>query len=214
LHGFADASVKAYCAVVYFVSELCGAYNIELLTSKTRVAPNKNHTIPRLELMSGRILAQLMSSVKHVLGSEVEIIETYFWLDSKTALCWIYNRGEWKQFVRHRVNEILNLSRKEDWNHCPGEYNPADVGSRGTVASKLKDNTLWWKGPSWLAGPKDGWPMKNEIEATGESQSEAKQTVVLAANVEKVPRLENVLDIRRFGSLCSLNRSKVSMSLI
>jgi hypothetical protein len=110
LHGFADASVKAYCAVVYFVSELCGAYNIELLTSKTRVAHNKNHTIPRLELMSGRILAQLMSSVKHALGSEVEIIETYFWLDSKTALCWIINRGEWKQFVRYRVNEILNLS--------------------------------------------------------------------------------------------------------
>ena len=206
LHGFADASVKAYCAVVYFVSELCGAYNIELLTSKTRVAPNKSHTIPRLELMSGRILAQLMSSVKHALGSEVEIIETYFWLDSKTALCWIYNRGEWNKFVRHRVNEILNLSRKEDWNHCPGEDNPADVGSRGTVASKLKDNTLWWKGPSWLAGPKDGWPMKNEIEATGESQSEAKQTVVLAANVEKVPSLENVLDIRRFGSLCKLVR--------
>jgi hypothetical protein len=110
LHGFADTSVKAYCAVVYFVSELCGEYHIELLTSKTRVAPSKNHTIPRLELMSGRILAQLMSSVKHALGSEVEIIETYFWLGSKTALCCIYNRWEWKQFVRHTVNEILNLS--------------------------------------------------------------------------------------------------------
>ena len=82
------------------------------------------------------------------------------------------------------------MSRKEDW----------------TVASKLKDNTLWWKGPSWLAGPKDGWPMKNEIEATGESQSEAKQAVVLDANVEKVPSLENVLDIRRFWSLCKLVR--------
>jgi hypothetical protein len=93
LHGFADASVRAYYAVVYFVSELFGAYNIELLTSKTRVASNKNHTIPRLELMSGRILSQLMSSVKHALGSEVEIIETYFWLDSKTALCWICSRG-------------------------------------------------------------------------------------------------------------------------
>jgi hypothetical protein len=48
--------------------------------------------------------------------------------------------------------------------------------------------------------------MKNEIEATAESQSEAKQTVVLAANVEKVPSLGNVLDIRRFGSLCKLVR--------
>jgi hypothetical protein len=48
--------------------------------------------------------------------------------------------------------------------------------------------------------------MKNDIEATGESQNEAKQTIVLAANVERVPSLENVLDIRRFGSLCKLVR--------
>ena len=28
-------------------------------------------------------------------------------LDSKTALYWIFNNGNWKQFVPHRVNEIL-----------------------------------------------------------------------------------------------------------
>ena len=103
-----------YCAVVYFVCEMYGAFSVTLLTSKTRVAPLKTQTIPRLELMSGRVLAK---TVHHALEGEVEIKGSRQWLDSKTALWWINNRGEWKQFVRQRVNEILRMTRKEDWAH-------------------------------------------------------------------------------------------------
>ena len=98
LHGFADASIKAHCAVIYFVCEVGGSFSVELLTSKTRVAPLKTQTIPRLELMSGRILARLMDTVKKALEREVDIKEIVLWLDSKTALHWINNAGEWKQF--------------------------------------------------------------------------------------------------------------------
>ena len=101
---FADASLKAYCAVIYFVTELNGSYHVELLTPKTRIAPMKAQTIPRLELMSARILAKLMSTVDEGLEHSVQFSSVYYWLDSKTALCWINNRGEWKQFVRSRVN--------------------------------------------------------------------------------------------------------------
>ena len=131
LHGFADASGKAYCAMVYFVCEFYGAITATLLTSKTRVSPLKPQTIPRLELMSGKILATLVNTVKNALEAEVEISRTCLWLDSKTALWWIANNGEWKQFVRHRVNEILKVTKKDEWAHCPGEENPADIGSRG-----------------------------------------------------------------------------------
>ena len=58
-----------------------------------------------------------------VLEEEVEVQEVILWLDSKTVLYWINNAGEWKQFVRHRVNEILQLTNKEKWRHCPGEMN-------------------------------------------------------------------------------------------
>ena len=156
LHGFGDASGKAYCAVVYFLCEAYGAFSVTLLTSKTRVAPLKTQTIPRLELMSGRVLAKLMETVQNALKEEVEIKGSRQWLDSKTALWWINNRGEWKQFVRQRVNEILRITRKEDWAHCPGEQNPADIGSRGEFASRLKKNELWWRGPTWLSGPREG----------------------------------------------------------
>ena len=60
-----------------------------LLTSKTRVAPLTKQSIPRLELLSGVILARLASSVKNALQSQVQIDKTYLWLDSKTAICWI-----------------------------------------------------------------------------------------------------------------------------
>ena len=164
LHGFADASSKAYCAVVYFVCEAFGAFTVTFLTSKTRVAPPKTQTIPRLELMSGRVLAKLMETVQNALKEEVEIKGSRMWLDSKTALWWINNRGEWKQFVRQRVNEILRITRKEDWAHCPGEQNPADVGSRGELASRLKENELRWRGPAWLSGPKEEWPVSQICE--------------------------------------------------
>ena len=59
LHGFADASRKAYCVMIYFVCEFSGAITATLLTSKMRVSPLKPQTIPRLELMSGKILATL-----------------------------------------------------------------------------------------------------------------------------------------------------------
>ncbi|XP_068670918.1 uncharacterized protein [Montipora foliosa] len=108
LHGFGDASEKAYCAVVYLVLETSSGNYPVLLTSKTRVAPLAKQSIPRLELLSGVILARLASSVKEALQSQVQIDKTYLWLDSKTAIYWIKGSKEWKQFVQNRVNEILS----------------------------------------------------------------------------------------------------------
>ena len=93
---------------------ITGMYHVELLASKTRIASMKAHTITRLEMMPGRILAWLMARIKTALEAEVEITEIHYWLDSKTAFCCINNKGKWKQFVRHRFNEILNLTLVEE----------------------------------------------------------------------------------------------------
>ena len=92
------------------------------------MAPLKELSIPRLELIACLILAKLMCTVKNALNSQVSVQKVKFWSDSMTALYWIMNRGEWKQFVSHRVNEIVKLSEKENWGHCPSEQNPADIG--------------------------------------------------------------------------------------
>ena len=82
LHGFGDASKKAYCAVVYFVCRTNVGVYVRLLASKARVAPLKTTSILRLELMSARLLAQIMKSVKASLENQVRIDSTKFWLDS------------------------------------------------------------------------------------------------------------------------------------
>lgn len=148
LHRFGDASKRAYCAMAYLVYRTDdGQAHANLVASKMRVAPLKQLSIPRLELMSARILAQLMNTVCNALQSQVKVDGVRFWMDSKTALSWIQNKRKWKQFVQHRADKILRLTNKEKWAHCSTLENPADLGSRGVLASQLKENKLWWRGP-------------------------------------------------------------------
>lgn len=202
LHGFGDASQKGYCAVIYFVYYTNNGVHVRLLTSKTRVAPLKEMSIPRLELMSARILAQLMDVVKNALNSQVKLTGTRMWLDSVTALHWIRNRGEWKQFVRHRVDEILKLTHKVDWGHCPGVENPADLGSRGVAGTKLKGESLWWQGPSWLSGPQEGWPAEEVILPKGpEIREEELKSAALVVSADVVHDITTVIDLSRHSNI-------------
>jgi hypothetical protein len=200
LHGFGDASKKAYSAVIYFVYRTDVGVYVRLLTSKARVAPLKTTSIPRLELMSARLLAQVMNSVKVSLHNQVRVDGTKFWLDSMTALYWIMNKGEWKQFVHHRVNEILKLTNKGDWGHCPGRENPADIGSRGLVASELKQSQLWWVGPDWLTKTREEWP---KFEATNKSPTvveEERKSAVMVLEVREPLGVGRVLNINNYGT--------------
>jgi hypothetical protein len=70
LHGFSDASKRAYAAVVYmkFVYE-DGQIEVRLISSKTKVAPIKQQSIPRLEFLGATILVRLVNTVKNALPS-------------------------------------------------------------------------------------------------------------------------------------------------
>ena len=52
LCGFCDASSKAYAGVVYLLVETTTRSLVKFVAAKTRVAPLKVQTIPRLELLS------------------------------------------------------------------------------------------------------------------------------------------------------------------
>ena len=113
LHGFSDSSKQAYAAVVYLRSSYDdGHIKVSLVSSKTRVAPLKQQSIPRLELLGTCILARLMDTVQRSLPQE---IQTFYSTDSKTALCCITNEKPWKQYVNHRVAEIRTLTAKDEW---------------------------------------------------------------------------------------------------
>ena len=63
LHGFCDASVKAYAAIIYSrVITRDGSIKVTMLTLTTRVAPIK--PLPRLELCGAVLLANLIEKVQ------------------------------------------------------------------------------------------------------------------------------------------------------
>ena len=89
LHGFSDASEKAYAAVVYLrtVYDDGKTINTNIIASKNRVAPLKKQTIPRLKLLGATILARLLHSVKSELEPIITLSGCYHWVDSFTIHC-------------------------------------------------------------------------------------------------------------------------------
>jgi len=155
LHVFADASPKAYGAVVYIQH----ANSSSLVISKSRVAPLKQHTLPRLELMAASIAARLGSFVVDSLDYKLDV---HYWSDSQIVLCWLQSKKKLKPFIDHRVKGILTIS--SFWRYCPTDCNPADLLTRGLSAQQFVNSTLWRHGPPWLSSPTD-WPTWTASEA-------------------------------------------------
>ena len=216
LHAYSDASERSYAAVIYLrIVYESGDIKIHFVTSKAKVSPIKKQSIPRLELLGATLMSKLVHAVHSVLQKEVqEPIDTFYWVDSMATLCWIKNEKPWKQFVRHRVSEILKLSSRDNWYHCPGPQSPADLPSRGNFAPLLAANTFWWEGPEFLKLTPDKWPSAQIqsafecSEALAEKvKAEPKVTHVMVNSGKGDNELSNVIDISRSSSKGKLLRT-------
>ena len=88
VHGFSDASWRAYAAVVYLrMVDTQREVHTSFVTSKTRVAPIKRLTIPRLKLCGAHLLSQLISHVRTCLS--VPLSKAFVWTDSTVVLNWL-----------------------------------------------------------------------------------------------------------------------------
>ena len=125
LHGFSDASGKAYACIIYLrVLFKNGDILTTFVASKSRVAPIKHVLIPRLELMACLILVRLMTVTLKSLADYV-IDRVFCWSDSTDCLFWIDHREKlWCRFVQNRVSEIRERLPNAKWRFCPGEKNP------------------------------------------------------------------------------------------
>lgn len=150
IHGFCDSSEKAYAAVIYLkVVQPDGTAAITLLTSKTKVAPIKRISLPRLELCGAVLLSKLLHQV--VAAMQLTQSKTFLWTDSTITLAWIKGYPHnWKTFIANRVAEIQNVASPSDWYHVKSGENPADCATRGIGPTELAQHDLWWNGPSWL----------------------------------------------------------------
>ena len=178
LHDFCDASTTAYAAVVFlkFVGA-DGQVQVSYVMAKTRVAPIKQTSIPRLELMAAHSLAKLASYVLNAIKTVKIIDNVYLWSDSKIVLAWISKPSHyWKLFVKNRVQEIHDIFPAEVWMHCPGLQNPADLHSRGMKLNELLSCDVYWHGPEWLKQPKSHWPSNCNVELDFDSADCLKET--------------------------------------
>ncbi|GFY61479.1 integrase catalytic domain-containing protein [Trichonephila inaurata madagascariensis] len=87
LHFFCESSKLAYSAVVFLRVDIGSTVHIQLVQSKTRIAPceKKDATIARLELLGAAISACLSTTVL----KEFPTDDVYFRTDSTTVLAWL-----------------------------------------------------------------------------------------------------------------------------
>lgn len=181
LHGFCDASEKAYAAVVYSKIQKKSSVEVHLIVSKTRVAPIHLKTaLPRLKLCGAVLLANLLKATKEAL--KVDKIKVTAWSDSMVTLGWLNGSPHrWKTCVANRVSEVQSI-KVEEWRYVKSEDNPADCATRGVMPGELGKHHLWWTGPTWLKEDPTSWEI-TEIEET--NTEERKQIVNAAATKRK-----------------------------
>ncbi|CAB0010313.1 unnamed protein product, partial [Nesidiocoris tenuis] len=88
LAAFADASEKAYAAVIYIITLVGSQPCVRLLTARARVAPIQMESLPRLELMACSLLAdtlkRICQTIPQILPNQI-----FCFSDSTIALSWI-----------------------------------------------------------------------------------------------------------------------------
>ncbi|XP_062540858.1 uncharacterized protein LOC134208912 [Armigeres subalbatus] len=218
-HVFCDASEAGYGACIYARSTNGeGEHILQLIASKSRVAPIKRLSLPRLELCAALLGAKLYARVSAAL--RMEGTPCHFWSDSTVTLHWIQSPpNTWQTFVGNRTSEIQLLTHGHKWAHVKGTDNPADLVSRGMLPNEFISNTLWMHGPPWLREDEEDWPKQSHQLPPQEDVLERRKTVLVSqVSSELNPLFERYSSywrliritayLRRFISRCRSNNQQ------
>ncbi|KAL2098438.1 hypothetical protein ACEWY4_007645 [Coilia grayii] len=186
LHHFSDASESGYGCVSYLrLENIKQEVHISFTMGKSRVAPLKQMTMPRLELTAAVLAVRVDTLIKAELHLTLD--ESIFWSDSTTVLKYVKNENKrFKTFVANRVSTIREITRVQQWRHIDTRLNPADCASRGLKASALLYSTTWLNGLVFLRLQESEWPYSNTVpQQCDDGDVEVRKDVVIMATISK-----------------------------
>ncbi|XP_055589595.1 uncharacterized protein LOC129741828 [Uranotaenia lowii] len=202
LHTFVDASELGYAAVVYLRFKQHDKTECVIVAAKSRVAPLKFLSIPRMELEAALIGARLANSICKAWN--LNINQRYFWSDSRDVLCWIRSdHRRYSNYVGHRVSEILDSTLMSEWRWIPTDENVADEGTKYQRSPELKNDSRWLNGPEFLKEDEPTWPIERVV--TKPTQEELKASIYHHIHLHQV-KVE-LFEAKRFRSWNHLRRT-------
>ncbi|CAG2245419.1 unnamed protein product [Mytilus edulis] len=177
LHCFSDASEIGYGMVFYLrLVDDEGMIHCSFVLGKSRVAPLKKVTIPRMELTAATRAVKLSKVILEELNYSID--KTFFWTDSMSVLRYISNQNiRFHTFVANRLEVIHEATIVDQWKYINTKLNPADYASRGMSVSKFESNPDWFNGPEYLWKPEIEWPEGHIDKTIIDEDKEVKRVV-------------------------------------
>lgn len=200
LHIFCDASQQAYGSVAYLRTEdAAGKVEVAFLTARSRVAPKRQMSMPRLELCAALTGAQLASLLTKELT--LPLCRVVLWTDSTTVLTWIQSEScHFKVFVGTRIAEIQELTDSQSWRYVTTYDNPADDLTRGKRLQDLTVQSRWACGPPFLQLHRDQWPEHPATSCADFAEEQRKPITCLAVSTDSI----SLPDAQQFTSFSEL----------
>ena len=120
-----------------------------LLIGKSRVAPLKFVSIPRIELTAATMSVKISKMLKNEL--DIHVNDEIFWTDSKVVLGFINSDARWfKVFVANQVQQMRHHTDPNQWHYVESSSISAYDASRGLDSKKKDQIKRWFDGPSFL----------------------------------------------------------------
>ena len=107
--------------------------------AKASVAPLKQLTLPKLELMAALTAARLSSFITNAL--KFCNCSINLWTDRQIILHCIKGEKRNNAFVTYRITEIHSITDLSYWRYCQTLDNPADLLTRGVNSTQLRSST-------------------------------------------------------------------------
>lgn len=186
IHCFSDASDIGYGNAVYIRHVYSdGNIDVSLMLGKSRVAPLKKTTTPRLELVAATTSVKVSALLQDELRDD---IPARFWTDSKIVLGYINNCDKrFRIFVANRLQVIHNYSSVQQWEYVDTKENPADHASRGISVEEKEKVDMWLYGPAQLRKPKECCDVKSTFEISDDDPEVQTEAKIFASRVQEKP---------------------------